>query len=318
MRHRIINILLLVLLAVTMKSSFATPPSRQSLEELLEVSGLNADLKTFERTLATSAVESASKNKPDDEATKRMLEILLAENLRETFQYTLLLDEVTHFLKKLVTEEDVREALDWYRSELGLRITQAEAAANSVEGQAARQREKNELLSQQDLSTMATQVDNAIGISDAMVDLQINTQKALILAILAIAAPGQDMSKLEHTDWADIKTPDRATLRQPIAEQYQMSFAYSMKAFSQGEREQYRDFLMKPSSIKIINAAITGISKAVEVGAHNFVTELQNDLKNPSPELKQLLSQQAAATTSTTTAPGAVPETETSSENSDW
>jgi hypothetical protein len=70
-------------------------------------------------------------------------------------------------------------------------------------GSAAIQIERNQLLSQQDLYKMASEVGEAIGIS-----------------------------KLENTDWADIKTADRATLRQPIAQQYQASFACTMKNFS--------------------------------------------------------------------------------------
>jgi hypothetical protein len=317
MHHRITTLLVLVFFTIAMESSFATPPSRQSLEDLLASSGLDTDLKMFEQNLVTSAVDGALKSNPQDETKKRLVEILLAKNLRETFQYSLLLDEVTYFLKKRVSEEDVQEALDWYRSDLGQRIVRTQAAASTREGSAAMQSEKNELLNQHDLVTMATQVDEAIGISNTMVDLQINTQKALILAGLAIVAPGKDMSELEHANWADIKTADRDSLRQPLAQHYQLSFAYSMKAFSQEEREQYRDFMLKPSNVNIVNAVLTGISKAVEIGAHNFMAKLNNDIKNPSPELQQIISKNSTGTTSQNPT-GTTSEIETTSENSDW
>jgi hypothetical protein len=317
MHYRITNLIILVFFTITMDSSFATPPSRQLLEDLLAASGLDTDLKIFEQSIVTSAVESAIKNNPRDETKKRLVDILLAKNLRETFQYSLLLDEVTYFLKKRVSEEDVQEALEWYRSDLGQLIVQTQATASTKEGSAAIQSEKNELLNQHDLVTMATQVDEAIGISDTMVDLQINAQKALILAGLAIVAPGKDMSELEHANWSDIKTADRDSLRQPLAQQYQVSFAYSMKQFTQEEREQYRDFMLKPSNIRIVNAILTGISKSVEIGAHNFMSKLNNDLKNPSPELQKLLSQNPTDTTSQTPTSSAS-NIETTSENSDW
>lgn len=317
MRYRITNLIVLVFFTIAMESSFATPPSRQSLEELLEASGLDTDLKMFEQNIVTGAVEGALKNSPQDETRKSLVDMLLAKNLRQTFQYSLLLDEVTYFLKKRVTKEDVQEALNWYRSDLGQRIVQTQTAASTREGSAAMQSEKNELLNQHDLAAMATQVDEAIGISNTMVDLQINTQKALILAGLAIVAPGKDMSELENANWSDIKTADRDTLRQPLAQQYQMSFAYSMKDFSQGEREQYRDFMLKPSNIKIVNAILTGISKAVEIGAHNFMEKLNNDLKNPSPELQQLLSQNSTGPTSQSPT-STTSNIENTSDNSDW
>jgi hypothetical protein len=317
MRYRIANLLVLVFFTIAMESSFATPPSRQSLEDLLTASGLDTDLKMFEQNLVTSAVEGALKNSPQDETKKRLVDILLAKNLQETFQYSLLLDEVTYFLKKRVSEEDVQEALDWYRSDLGQRIVQKQAEASTREGSASIQSEKNQLLNQHDLVAMATQVDKAIGISNTMVDLRINTQKALILAGLAIVSPGKDMSELEHANWSDIKTADRDALRQPLAQQYQVSFAYSMKQFSQGEREQYRDFMLKPSNIKIVNAILTGISKSVEIGAHNFMSKLSNDLKNPTPELQQLLSQNSSGTTSQSPT-SATSNVETTSDNSDW
>jgi hypothetical protein len=324
MHYRIANLLILVFFIFATESSFASPPSRQSLEELIEASGLDADLKILEQSIVTSAVEAALKNRPKDETVKGLIDILLADNLRETFQYSLLLDEVTYFLKKRVSEEDVQESLVWYRSELGQRIVQIQAAASSKEGSAAMQSEKNQLLNQHDLITMASEVDEAIGISNAMVDLQINTQKAMILASLAILAPDKDMTELEHANWSDIKTADRAALQQPLAQHYQVTFAYSMKAFSQAEREQYKDFLMTPSSIKIINATLTGISKAVEIGAHNFIAELEKDLKNPSPKLQQLLDKKpttnAAQNTTSTTGqnPTSTTNVETTSENSDW
>jgi hypothetical protein len=320
MHIRVVNIIVLVLFTITMKSSFATPPSRQSLEELLEASGLNTDLKSLEENLVTSAVDAALKNKPNDEKTKSLIDILLAKNLRETFQYTLLLDEVTYFLKKQVTEEDVQEALGWYRSELGRRIVQAEAASSSSEGLTAIQNESNQLLSQPDLNRIATEVDEAIGISNAIVNMQINLQKAMFLASSAIIAPEQDISKLENMDWASINTADRATLHQPIKQQYQASFAYNMKNFSQEERVQYKDFMLKPSSIKIINATLTGIGKAIEIGGHNFMVKLINELKNPSPELQQLFSQSSPGTTTTKTTTETTTEIpiESSTENSDW
>lgn len=324
MRYRIANLIVLVFFTLTMESSLATPPSRQSLEELLTASGLDTDLRMFEQNIVAGAVVSALKSNPQDETRKSLVDMLLAKNLRETFQYSLLLDEVTYFLKKQVTEEDVQEALDWYQSDLGQRIVQTQTAASTREGSAAMQREKNELLNQHDLIAMATQADEAIGISDTMVDLQINAQKALVLAGLAIIAPGKDISEIEHTNWADIKTAKRDTLRQPLAQQYQLSFAYSMKTFSPGEREQYRNFMLKPGNIKIVNATLTGISKAVEIGAHNFMDKINNDLKNPSPELQQLLSQNSASTTSqnpsssSQNSTGTYDNTETTSGNSDW
>jgi hypothetical protein len=309
MSRRIVNFIVLIFFIFTIQSSYAAPPSRQSLEALLETSGLNASLEVLEQTLVTNAVAQASSSKPQSETAGRLIEILLAENLKETFRYALLLDEVTYILKKKVSEEDVQVMLDWYRSDLGQRIKKAEDAANSPEGMTAIQREMNSLLKQQDLTAMAAEVDEAIGLSNAMVDLQINIQKALVLAGLAIVAPGEDLSKIEHANWAAIETSDRAALRQPIEQQFQATFAYTMKGFSKQERDLYREVMLKTSTIKVVDAVMTGISKAVEIGAHNFMTELAKDLKEPSPELERLLKEYSASTT----------ETETRSDsNSDW
>ena len=223
------------------------------------------------------------------------------------------MDEVTYFLKKQVSEEDVQMALTWYQSDLGQRIVQAEAKANTATTEIQSGRE--ELLKQQDLVAMASEVDQAIGLTDAMVELQINTQKAMILAGLAILAPGKDMSDLEHANWSDIKASDRDALRKPIEQHIQTTFIYTMKDFSKEEREKYREFLLKPGSIKLNNAVITGISKAVEIGAHNFMTELANDIKNPSPELDQLIKQQTPNANANANA--SVTET-TPDSSSDW
>ncbi|MEW8630977.1 MAG: DUF2059 domain-containing protein [Candidatus Thiodiazotropha sp.] len=318
MRYRITQIIFLVFLTIAVSSSFAVPPSRQSLEELVTASGLDTDLKSLEQNLVTSAVEAAMKNAPQDESTEGLIDILLAENLRETFQYSLLLDEVTHFLKKQISEEDVQQALGWYRSDLGKRIVQAEAISGSSKGMATIQSEKDELLKQQDLINIASEVDDTIGISDAMVDIQINAQKALILASLAITAPGKDLSELENANWHDIKTADRDSLRQPISQNYKATFAYTMKAFSPDERAQYREFMLNPSNVKIVNAIITGISKAVEIGAHNFVMELKKDVKNPPPELQQLISQNSAPTATAETTTQNSGNNANAAENSDW
>ena len=327
MKQRIANHIAMVFLLIAVNASFAATPSRQSLEELLESSGLNADLKEIERILTKSAVEEASKNNPQDEKTKRLIEILLAENLKETFQYSLLVDEVTYFLKKQVSEEDVQTALEWYRTPLGQRIVQAEAEAGSPTNAAAIQRERDELLKQQDLSATAAEVDQAIGLSDSVVDLQINSQKAMVVAGLAILAPGKDITEIENTKWTDIKTSDRDALRQPIQQHIQATFVYTMKDFSQEEREKYRVFLLKPGSVKIYKAIMAGMSKAVEIGTHNFMNELVKDIKNPTPELEQILKQysstsNAAKTESqlaTQTEPAIEMETEeTSGSNSDW
>jgi hypothetical protein len=289
MNRRATLFIVLIISAITLNFSHAAPPSRSSLEALIEASGLNADLKEMEQSLVKQAVEEATKKNPQDETTKRLIDILLADNLRESFQYSLLLDEVTYFLKKQVSEEDVQMALTWYQSDLGQRIVQAETKASTARAEIQNGRE--ELLKQQDLATMASELDQAIGLTDAMIELQINTQKTMILAGLAIIAPGKDLSDLEHANWSDIKASDRDALRKPIEQHIHTTFIYTMKDFSKEEREKYREFFLKPGSIKLNNAVMTGISKAVEIGAHNFMTELTNDIKNPSPELDQLIKQ---------------------------
>jgi hypothetical protein len=270
------------------------------LEDLVEASGLSKDLKLIEQSIVTSAVEAASKNKPQNPSTKGTIDILLVENLQESFQYSLLMDEITYYLKKQVTEEDIQEALGWYRSELGQRIVQAESTSNTKESMTTIQSEMTELLNQHDLINTATQVDEAIGISNAMLDMQINTQKAMILAGLAIIDPSKDMSELERTKWTEIDEAEREARRQPIAQQYKASFVYTMKNFSQAERDQYKAFMLKPSNVKIVNAVITGISKAVEIGSYNFMAALDKDIKNPPLELQKLFNQNSTTTTTTT------------------
>jgi antitoxin component HigA of HigAB toxin-antitoxin module len=292
MNQFINKVILFAVLAITTQTIHAAPPSRQTLETFLQASGLDNSLKMMEQVIVTESIKG-TKNASYDELnqveTEKLIDVLLKENLQDSFQYALLLDEITYFLKKKVSDKDLKTVLTWYQSDLGQRFVKADLATQTPKGQSAIRRQMKSLLSQQELVTMAKDVDNAIGMSDEMVNIQLNAQKALTLASLAIVAPGQDLSELENYDWKNIETADRQQLLAPIQQQVQANFVYAVKDFNSSERQQYQQFLKQPATVKVIRATMTGLGKSIEIGAHNFMSALMEDLKSPSPELEEIV-----------------------------
>ncbi len=163
--------------------------------------------------------------------------------------------------EKLITP-DIKEVLKWLDSPLGKKITQMEEAAATLEAQTAidqyAMRMKSSPPTAARLKVIA-QLDAASKATESAVELAVNTQIAVSLAINATLPREQQMSP------AEIKrqlAKDRPDLEAAAKMQTVAALFYTYRTLTESEIQKYIEFLRSPAGSKFTSVSTVAIDKA--------------------------------------------------------
>jgi hypothetical protein len=295
MNYRISNIIILFFLTVAMNTSFAAPPSQQSLEELIRVTGTDEIMKINALLLVSGLMEGVKKKIPKEELNEQKQQMLdlLQTKLQEAYEYSQLKDDYISLFKSRVTEEDVQKELEWCRSELGQRIIQAFAKANFAD-MTAMLRDEDKMRSQGGIIAIASEMDQADGSIDSAVDLQVK-----LGYIITVDIAGKDISDLERAAEKESKSMNLDAIRQSVTKNYQARLIYALKDFSEEDRVRYLSYKLKPSTIKSTKAYNESFNKVFVTAMYNFKRAYQDTLKKPTPQHKNTNNQNSPDSTGT-------------------
>lgn len=256
---------LLVFVLLTLSFSVVAQESISTNERaLLNTSGAYAPFDDLDQHFKAGVKEGA-KGKSSD-VLNRLLQLsdkhLNKQNLISKFD--------AEFVGK-VSQVDVNNSLQWYKSDLGSRINAAELAVSGSVQQEAMMAEAGELMKNTKRVEIEQSIVEAFGVSDMLGDMQIQITFALMDA-LAKSYKHVSLDALEPVKNQLLN--NAPAVKSQIDQTMLIILLYAHKDFSMEELRQYEDFVKSQSGRAYHDAA----SEAVVNAINNAIVDLTSEI----------------------------------------
>ncbi len=273
----------LYLMTVTALICLLTAPARaDGIDRLLGQSGLTQQVNEFPAQVKAGFMQGIQQGGPIPDGVLAAL----SDSIDNSIAPAVILDEIRTSIKQAVSDDEVATLLDWYSSDIGKKITAAEAEASKPESYQYIMNNATQLLSDTRRVEMAHKLDALIGATDMAMDIQEFSGQAVYTAIMTAMVPEQkvDLSGYK-AQMAAIEPQARESIRQLIA----ASFVYTYRNLDDSTLNQYMDYLSRPLTRRFNDAAIAGLNKGFETVVTRWADEV-------AAILKTAIAQQSAAT----------------------
>ena len=264
---RFIQIMLLSLAVVA-----NTATASDSIEQLMELSGMNHDLESIPEQITTSVKQSGSAGQDAQTASVNTIMV-------ESFDPVVMKSIVKAHLKQELSSADIKAALKWLHSPLGKKITALENAASDVQDLADIQKKMPELLENNDRFALIRKLDDAIKVSESTVNTLVIMQGAMLRGMMA-SAPADKR-------WNDDRIKEYlAGIEPQIKAEYELltiaSLAYTYRNLPDNEVRAYIDFANTPAGQHYHSSAIAAMNEALTAASEKMGQRLGQ--LTPSPD----------------------------------
>jgi hypothetical protein len=253
-------------LAFFAAQSFGQSLTDETIEKLIKVSGIEYQVESFPETLVTqlSAINPDTIN-----ATDSQLDAIFAQ-LQKVSSVDLIKTEFRRVLQETLTEQQAKELITWYESELGSMIIAAERAGSSEESMVQMQQNASQLLEDQTRLPLALKI---LGSVDAG-RLVVSTQKHL-MTLVQVFTTKLNRPFVESITNTNTMNPEQIQqLKTAVEQQTTLFLLYSLKGFSVDQLNTYAETLEKQS----MQLYHTAFSIGYERGLSEYTTEVTGNL----------------------------------------
>ncbi len=245
--------IIFLLFSVTTSVCFADNVSNESLDKILELSGVSVQVKEFPNQIkvgVASSQQQASQIEQDklDLMLKMIDSAILPSNM---------LSGIKTSLQQTMTEQDIQKLLLWYESELGKEITQAEERLSTEEGFNEMIEAGDSLFEDEARVAFAKRLDDLLGLTKSTLDYQEATSLAIYTAMMTSLRPEEDL------DLAGFQAQKAMQRRQlyPATQQIVLtSLLYSYQNVDMAKLQKYEAFLKTPHALEFNKNAMMSMS----------------------------------------------------------
>lgn len=253
--------LLVLLLSLAPIHSYALNPNGSAVLELYVKSGMEEQLAQLPSVLR----DAFDRSLQEDEQTRN-----LPKNVQSTLRASIATAFAPEALKKTIVGElgeklpinDIEEVLKWLDSPLGMKCTRLEEAAGTPEGQADMQKYAARLQSSPPSAErlkIQRELDTATKNTESAVDVAIQTQLAVALAMMA-TLPAEQQRSLDDLSREMEKL--RPTIESSVRSETFLSDLYTYRSLTDAEIRQYIDFAKSPAGAKYHTVSIAAFKRA--------------------------------------------------------
>jgi len=272
----------LLLLFITLFLSFpalstekAPPASDQMLEQVLTLSGLNKQLNNIPedvRVMVELAFQQNNNNQISD------LEIQAIKGaIQGAYDAPTISGIVRGEIKSSLTEEDLRELLSWYKSDLGQKITMLEENAQSPEMIKTQMNASIPKDITPQRQKLIIRFIKALDASKTYLQIRKNSELALFTAFSTVLNPTQPANiQAFEESWTSKENQMKGALyKQQVA---MAQFTYS--EIDDSMLEKYIQFLQSSSAKKFVQSSLVGIQNAMEQANNSMAWSLATVFKH--------------------------------------
>jgi Uncharacterized protein conserved in bacteria (DUF2059) len=236
------------------------------IQELYIKSGLEVQLGQIPASIQAKFDQSIEEQGGAQKLPKAVLSDMKA-SIAVAFAPEGLKEVILAELSEKLTAQDIKEALNWFDSPVGRKCTKLEEAASAPEAQkeivqyAARL--KDSPPSAERLKAVRG-LDSAVKATESAVDIAINSQVAIAMAVIA-TFPVERQRSLEDVSREAEKA--RPVLESAVRSYVLVSQLYTYESLSEAEIERYTEFAKSPVGLKFGSTFTTALKKALLRGA---------------------------------------------------
>lgn len=253
----------------------------ESLNKLLDLSGMNKQISAFPEMMA-AGVDQAQAQAAAAKRTEMSADDFkaLKTALSDAFQPGPILQTTGAAIKKKVSEADAQQVIAWFESDLGKKVTQAEVDTASPAARQDMIQNAQALMADKARMDFARKLDKLLHATEATLAFQEQAATAMYSAVTKQQHPDQplDIKALQQQIHGAIEQ-GRPNVEMATA----LTFAYTYRNMDMDSLKQYRKFLERASTRRFNDAGregmMAGMNQAVLKAADSIAALAKNKKK---------------------------------------
>ena len=247
----------------------AEPSTKGAIDQLMQLSGITDQVGIFPEHIKAGLHQGAQQGTPLSAA---QLDVL-SNSVDKSIDTDVILRSIRSALSTSVGEKDIDALMGWYQSPLGKKISALEKQSSTPEASQEMMSQMQALLQNETRVAAAKRIDQALGVTDKMVELQRFTGLAVYTAMMTALAPGQPLdTTLFEANMVVAEQQMRASMEQMVA----ASYVYTYQTISDQELAEYETFISGPAAKKFNVAALDGMARGFETVVVTWSQALAN------------------------------------------
>lgn len=230
----------------------------EAIEEIMDLSGLNDQVPQIADSVIMTFMQEQNKF-PEEIRADVMKTITLAFNgdsMRQT---------VKNEVAQKVSLEESKSLLKWYRSILGMQISNLEKTPPEPEDYQVMLEQAKTLTADKERLALCQKIDKAAHLTE----YSLNIQMGIMRSTLKLMQPNADETRLDN-----YLKETRQNMQKQMEQIQILSLLYTYRELDSEALSKYADFLSKDTSQAFLNSANVGIQKAILSSTDNMLNEL--------------------------------------------
>ncbi len=250
--------------------------SRPQVEILMEASGLNKQIEQFPFHVQQGFAQAkkADRNKTTDidydGVEKILMESLAPEGLKAG---------ISKRLAEKLSEEEITEILTWLNSRIGKSITYLEEKASTPAAQNRMRALSKSLLDSGKKSgrtELVQKLDQAAGITEGSVDMMLNAELAISLALAGATVPADDALFDNIMKNVRMKRP---MVKEVLEKQVMLNLLYTYQMLKNSELKEYITFAESTTGQKYHETIMKAMTELITEAGKNTGRRMGDLLK---------------------------------------
>lgn len=267
---RIMRIGVVLSLVLCVDACFAGDDGDQLVRMVMRKSGLEKQIEQMPQLLQAELdrQQADAKGIPQEEFTR------LSRTARSAFDPKTIHAAVQTYIKANLSENDMKEVLEWLDSPLGTKITRLEEEASTAEAYQDMQVIGPKLLDENRNSARMRKLiklDKTIGVTRSTVNTMLDIQLAMITAMSA--AMDAD-SRPSFEDVQDFVQKNQSQLQAATSRMVQVQFLYAYRELTDPEIDRYTRFAESESGQRYHAVTIRAVDEALVQAARSIGSRL--------------------------------------------
>ena len=244
--------------------------SDQLVQTLMQKSGMKKQIEQMPQLLQAELDQQQAEAKgiPQEEFNR------FSGIARSAFNPKMIHAAVQTYIKLNLSENDMKEVLEWLDSPLGTKITKMEENASTAEAYKEMQAIGAKLLYENKDSARMNKIiklDKATGATQSTVNTVMNIQLAMMTAMSAAMEADKRPS---FEDVQDLVKNIQPQIQAAMSQVVQMQFLYTYRELTDNEIDRYTQFAESKSGQRYHNVSIMAINEALVHAARNIGSRL--------------------------------------------
>ncbi|WP_185976676.1 DUF2059 domain-containing protein [Catenovulum sediminis] len=242
-------------------------PSDEAIEKLLDASGISKQAAQYPQAVQAGFMQGVQQGAP---IPKKTVDLILG-SAQQKISPEVVLGKVKERIKSSLTQAEINQLMDWYQSDTGRKIAQAEEKASTMQGYQEMMSQAQTLLGHTKRVETAKRIDDLVGATQFTMAVQEQSGVAVYSAIMFVVAPNQPLDLAPYEAQMQAMAPQ---MKQSIEQMVTVSFVYSYQDIADSELASYEKFLAKPVTAKFNKLAMQGVNQGFQIVLADWAADI--------------------------------------------